>query len=189
MSNKSKGSGWERTICKRLSLWASEGDVDADYFWRTAGSGGRSTVRKKKGQSADKHAGDIAATDPRGEFLLKAFAIECKKGYSSRTIQDLLDASENAATQEYQKWIDQAEASRVNSNAKWWMIILKRDKRQPLVIVEEMSIFTLESYRETRKEVGYNRILLELWDQDVVMLKLEDFLSQIKPEYIKRNLC
>jgi hypothetical protein len=74
---KAKGSEFEREICKKLSKWVSAGERE-DLFWRSAMSGGRATVGRKKGLDHAKHAGDISATHPMGHNLTDKFYIECK---------------------------------------------------------------------------------------------------------------
>lgn len=76
---KQKGAAFERWVCKRLSLWASNGEA-TDLFWRSAMSGGRATIAAQRGKakSAAAHAGDITATSARGHFLTDLFLIECK---------------------------------------------------------------------------------------------------------------
>ena len=74
---KLKGSSFERTICKKLSLWVSKNKRD-DIFWRTNSSGGRYTVRKKVGLDTYNQAGDITNAHPEGEFLVNYFIFELK---------------------------------------------------------------------------------------------------------------
>jgi len=74
---KQKGSAFERDICKRLSLWVS-GGVDQDLFWRSAMSGGRATLARKKGVTLNRQAGDICAVAPEGHALTNKFYLECK---------------------------------------------------------------------------------------------------------------
>ena len=74
---KGKGGGFERRICKELSLGVSHGKRE-DLFWRSAMSGGRSTVARKKGKLLPAAAGDVTATDPLGAVLTEHFFIECK---------------------------------------------------------------------------------------------------------------
>jgi hypothetical protein len=74
---KQKGSSFEREMCKKLSLWVSEGKHD-DLFWRSAMSGGRATVRAKKGQTTASGHGDITAVTPGGNVLTDKYVIECK---------------------------------------------------------------------------------------------------------------
>ena len=76
MNGKQKGSGYERDICKRLSLWVSAGQHE-DLFWRSAMSGGRATVGLKRGVSL-RQAGDICSVSPEGHALTNVFYCECK---------------------------------------------------------------------------------------------------------------
>jgi len=77
VNSKQKGSSFERYTCKQLSLWVSEGKSD-DLFWRSAMSGGRATVRTKKGEKTASGHGDITAVTPEGHALTDNFVIECK---------------------------------------------------------------------------------------------------------------
>lgn len=77
VNSKQKGGSFEREVCRRLSLWVSEGKSD-DLFWRSAMSGGRATVRGKKGQKTASGQGDITAVTRKGNLLTDRFVIECK---------------------------------------------------------------------------------------------------------------
>ena len=72
-ASKAKGSGFERRVCKALSLWVTAGQRE-DCFWRSAMSGGRATVAKGK----VRQAGDICAVAPEGHVLSDDYFIECK---------------------------------------------------------------------------------------------------------------
>ena len=76
-SGHAKGAAWEREVCKQLSLWITNG-AKQDVFWRSAMSGGRSTVLAKRGIKAGAHAGDITAISAEGHQLTGAFFVECK---------------------------------------------------------------------------------------------------------------
>ena len=128
-----KGSSFERELCKKLSLWWTDGDRE-DIFWRTAGSGARATVRSKQGKQTAGQHGDIAATDPDGKDFLSVVTIEMKRGYNKDTFQDLFDSLETSAVQTYEKWIAQAYHSSLAAESYSWMIITKRDRRIPIVI-------------------------------------------------------
>jgi len=78
-----KGGNYERQVCKELSLWWTNGERD-DIFWRTAGSGGRSTARRKKKKSTANAAGDIRYDDALGKPFIDYFLCEIKRGYTSR---------------------------------------------------------------------------------------------------------
>lgn len=74
---KAKGSAYEREICKALSLWLSYGDLE-DCLWRSAMSGGRSTVAFAKGKRFANQAGDISAINETGMLLTNRYMVECK---------------------------------------------------------------------------------------------------------------
>jgi hypothetical protein len=73
-----KGAAHERQMCRMLSEWVSRGKRQ-DLFWRSAMSGGRASIGRKKGAAEmGAIAGDIVATDAEGFKLLKWFCFECK---------------------------------------------------------------------------------------------------------------
>ena len=74
---KSKGASFERAVCRELSLWMSEGEHE-DLYWRSAMSGGRSTVAAAKGKRLAAQAGDISCVNELGHALTDKFLIECK---------------------------------------------------------------------------------------------------------------
>jgi hypothetical protein len=76
VNGKQKGAGFEREICKLLSLWVS-GGKQVDLFWRSAMSGGRATVQHAKGVMV-RQAGDICAVAPEGQAFCDSWYIECK---------------------------------------------------------------------------------------------------------------
>lgn len=124
-----KGSQFERDVCKRLSEWWA--GKDADIFWRTAMSGGRATVRVRKGH-ATAHAGDICAVDNRGRGFTKKITVELKRGYNKATVADLIDKPPTARPQVLEQWIDQA-ATAARGRTPYWIIIHKRDRREAVV--------------------------------------------------------
>lgn len=78
MSGKSKGAGFEREICKKLSRFIDPKGTDT-LFWRSAMSGGRATVQnRKKGIENKTQLGDITCVSKAGLWLTETFVIECK---------------------------------------------------------------------------------------------------------------
>lgn len=75
--SKAKGAAFERQICQALSLWITA-DKKTDCFWRSAMSGGRATVGRKRGRDHSRQAGDICAIAPEGHRLTDKYYIECK---------------------------------------------------------------------------------------------------------------
>jgi hypothetical protein len=74
---KAKGASFERQISKDLSLWVSNGK-NQDVFWRSAMSGGRTTVAMKKGNKLSAQAGDLSSVHRLGHTFIDIFVVECK---------------------------------------------------------------------------------------------------------------
>jgi hypothetical protein len=74
---KQKGAQFEREVCVKLSKWLSR-DTQEDVFWRSAMSGGRTTVAAKRGKRLSNQVGDISCIHPIGNKFISTFAIECK---------------------------------------------------------------------------------------------------------------
>jgi len=85
---KTKGGSFERLVCQKLSLWVSNLKRD-DIFWRSAMSGGRATVKAKKGINNISQLGDISAIDKSGEYLTGRYVLECKS-YKSLCLESLI---------------------------------------------------------------------------------------------------
>lgn len=130
-----KGSPFEREIARKLSLWWSDGQAD-DWFWRTAGSGGRATNRAKSGKSTANGGGDICAQTKEAQNLLDKVTFELKRGYNTATISDLLDNDGGVMG----KFIEQARRSASLAGTPYWAVIHKRDRREALLITNWMQL-------------------------------------------------
>ena len=126
-----KGSAFERDFARKLSLWWSEGKAD-DWFWRLGGSGGRATNRAKSGRNTANGYGDIAAQCPEAQKLLNIVTFELKRGFNRISIQDLLDKP-NGPNQ-MRDFIEQAKRSASLAGTPFWILVLKRDLREELVV-------------------------------------------------------
>ncbi len=126
-----KGSSFEREICKALSDWWT-GGADSDVFWRTANSGGRATVRRKKGKNSKHHNGDVDAIDPIGKPLIDLLTLELKRGYSRSTFADLLDKLPRAKAQQWEEWILKARTTQELAGSAFWFLVARRDRRECL---------------------------------------------------------
>lgn len=87
---KAKGSAFERQVCVALSKWVSHGK-ESDLFWRSAMSGGRATVARRKGVNI-RQAGDICSVAPEGHAFTDQWFIECKFYKDLGIAQFLLNA-------------------------------------------------------------------------------------------------
>lgn len=74
---KQKGASFERDTCRLLSLWVSHGKQE-DLYWRSAMSGGRATVGKRRGVDLVAQAGDISSVHKSGHVLTADFYFEVK---------------------------------------------------------------------------------------------------------------
>lgn len=77
--SKQKGAAFERWVCRELSKWLTNGQRE-DLFWRSAMSGGRSTIYAKRGEGAKSamQAGDLSGIDEAGCAFINEFYVECK---------------------------------------------------------------------------------------------------------------
>lgn len=177
-----KGSSFERMICKQISLWWTDNKRE-DVFWRTAGSGAMAKTRKKKNKNTFGQYGDIQATDPIGQPLIDVFTIELKRGYSKNTFFDLFDRTDKAAQQQWDKFICQVLEDQKNSGAKYWMLICKRDRRDPVILMP---------LKVAKKLPGMNRVnhmrgVIELKDKRKIKYYLCKWneLLEIDPNIIE----
>jgi hypothetical protein len=136
-----KGGQFERDICRKLSLWWTEGKRD-DVFWRSASSGAMATSRMRtKGKTTYGQHGDIQAVDPIGAPLLKLCCFELKRGYGKWSPMDVLDAppprkgAKEPVKQAVTKFIEQATESCDACGARWPVIIARRDARREVIMV------------------------------------------------------
>jgi hypothetical protein len=185
MNSSHRGSQFERDICRKLSLWWTEGKRD-DIFWRTAGSGAMATTRFKKGKKTYGQDGDIHAIDPIGEPLLKLCNIELKRGYSKDTIFDCLDKPKKAKQQTYEKFMEQAIKGMENSDSKYWILITQRNRRIPMVYIPQdfyapiLDYIYIRASRFTIPEF-YQGIMANIY-----VTTLDIFLERVQPEFIKK---
>lgn len=177
-----KGPPFERAIAVRLSEWWSGGKTD-DIFWRTANSGGRATVRHRRGKRAKGIHGDLMATDPDGQSFIDTFLIELKNGYSHHTPFDLVNPyKKNSCV--YEKWITKAEESVKKCEALTWLIIHKRDGRKPIVVFKN---YMMKAFASALSHSSDALAVLRPNDESYVVWDLEDFLCFLRPGDIRKE--
>lgn len=111
-----------------LSLWLSSGQRD-DLLWRTSMSGGRATIRFRKGLSTVSHDGDLSSIDPLSAAFTRRFHLECKF-YKDLQIASAFLKEKGCL---YQFWGDLRALCR--QRKKQPMLIAKENKAPAFVMV------------------------------------------------------
>jgi len=177
-----KGGQFERDVAKKISLWFSYGDRD-DMFWRTPCSGGRATVRGRKGSKTEGGYGDISATVPESMHFINVCPIECKRGYKGACIWDIFDRPK--VKQQFDKFIDQIEGDAAKAGAKWWLLITRRDRALEMVTFPEALKKDLyEAFGDLpipylKAYVSHSKIY---WT-----MPFDSFLEWVDPEFFKEK--
>ncbi len=154
---KAKGSEFERSISKSLSLWITNNKRD-DCFWRSAASGGRATIQFKKGKENRTQTGDITAIDPIGAWLTDRFIIE-NKNYKSLDIDSGIISNTGRL---HKFWVDLVAVS--NKINKLPMLIGKESYRPILLILSSKGAASLRLDSQTAVAI------LPLWDNARIYL-------------------
>lgn len=163
---KGKGSGFERAICKDLSLWITNNKKE-DVFWRSAMSGGRSTVALRAGKKLGAQAGDISSVHKAGNAFIETFMVECKN-YQKLNFESLV--KRKGKLLEFWKIASQ-EASRYN---KIPMLVAKQN-HYPTVVC-----FTTQGMQKLGLDIS-NKIVISMPEYDMLIMHWNDFL-EINPK-------
>lgn len=122
-----KGSGWEREVARRLSLWISKGE-DANLFERNVGSGGAFTMAARRG-GVRGIPGDLMSVHPQSYQFLQKFFVEAKFW------RDLnLEAALWKKSGEFYKVIEFNEKQGKDSKREL-IIIAKQNHKPPLLFM------------------------------------------------------
>lgn len=140
-----KGGSYEREICKELSRWWTQTTHFQELiFWRTSNSGGGATVRHRAGIKNKAHAGDIAAIEETGRPLTELITFEIKRGYNkTANVHTLLDLNKRTKNQMYELWILQAMQAAKRAGTPHWMILHRRDGREPFCFFPSLLFYNL----------------------------------------------
>lgn len=122
-----KGSAFERKLCVALSKWVSLGKRK-DLFWRTAMSGGRATVMRRKGEDI-RQSGDICAVAPEGHPFTDKWYVEAKF-YKDIQLQHWLLTGKG----KIQQWWDKA-CEEADHHMRTPFVVLKENGTPPLLLV------------------------------------------------------
>jgi len=188
-----KGADWERQLCKEFSLWWTDGKRD-DIFWRTSNSGGRATMRGKKSTSGQ--YGDMGFIDPIGKPLIDFCTFEFKRGYPRAVLHDFFDdpVGNSKSVRIWEKWICKARAETIRADTHIWMIVHRRNRREPLVVTTPNLISLLGIQKEFSRSI-VPKLKAEIWARPnssekhsritVIGFGLDDFFMYARPGKIK----
>lgn len=168
-----KGPAFERDTCKALSLWWTNNEDD-DVFYRTSGSGGRATARRKLGKKTPNEYGDIGFKRVMGKPFVSVFLCELKRGYTADiSVLDFIDSLKGRKAPLLQQWWNKAEGERTDAERKYTLIIFRRDRHRACIMI------SLECYNElTDLCLKFSGTFISI-DQNYVIIRLEEFMQWV----------
>ena len=172
-NSKAKGSGFEREIARKLTMWLTGQDKEL-YWWRSPNSGGVSTVS----QINTEISGDLVALKPESIAINRLFNWELKTGYEGASFDLHLKCNKNEDLRVF--W---EQSVRDAKRADKEPVVIFRKKRMPNIWCG-ISENIFNKFYDKLKE---NRIILLTWGkefslQPVIFMNFEDFLNTITPE-------
>lgn len=189
-----KGGEYERTVCKQLSSWWTSHERD-DVFWRSSNSGGRATIRSRKGKTTHGSYGDIVALDPVGKPLLELFTIELKRGYPKGAPWEMVEKTRSDVPKQFELFVSQAMAAAHAAGSKTWLLIHRRDKCQALLYCSAKTMERLEEKRGMPLSAPRVEFFLEVRADKkttrtcrIACVPLDTFFAEVSPKYITELL-
>jgi len=184
MKSHAKGSLFEREVCRSFSLWWSNNTNDA-IFWRSDSSGARATVRTKQGKQTANSYGDMSSVDQSGFPFINRVLVEMKRGYNSSSIQDFVDRSPNSKKLPYEVFTDKLNQELKSSGRDFWMLVIKRDRREKIAFVNRAFFQFIREQMEARcKNWMFIRVIK---DGYYYCFKLDDFFNCVAPSSFKEK--
>jgi hypothetical protein len=160
-----KGSSFERKMCKRLSLWWTDGERN-DVFWRGKGSGSRFT----QGGGSRHTSGDMVADDPIGQPLVNWFNFEFKHYRDFNLFEAVEPPTKTGKVRRF--WAQTCtDAEKADKEP---ILICKRDLRDPYLFIHKR-------FRHLLAGTGSPKVRYVLWD-DIMICQLFPFLETVDPE-------
>ena len=179
--NKGKGSAFERFIAKYISKWILQDENAEPIIWRSSNSGGTFTTNRLRGNAKQaKMAADLIAIDPRAEWFMDIFSIECKNGYKSANI---FSTFKNSKSDVLKSFWEQATRDAKLSNRIPMLIFRPLGNSEliglPKEVVEE-KFKELPTRAEQQVSIKFNSTLPGLF-----LCKMSIFFEMYKPETLK----
>lgn len=180
---KNKGSNFERSVSKKLSLWLSDGDDDS-WVWRTSTSGARAKTRAKKGKTTSNSSGDLKAENSKALIIFENCSWELKNGYGSYCLLDLIDKSSKKPKQ-VEKFYLQAKEDCDNAKLKYPILVLKRDRCSEIIGLPTKLFKSLWKQREKHISCTKIQVIGSGIMENMTFLSLDCFLAWCDPSFFK----
>lgn len=176
MAKSSKGSQWERDVCKFMSKWVT-GQEKPYLFWRGHGSGAMFTNNANVGQA---FSGDIYAVSEEGKFFTDLFSIECKNGYPKTSLD--LHFKYNKSDDFKDFWTQTTNDAEKSS--KFPLLIFKKKG-----LTVQWLCISQEVYSKFDKYLGNIRCIKIGWVDlpDMYIFSMEEFFENVTCEIFKRE--
>jgi len=187
-----KGSGFEREMCKELSLWVTSQMRD-DVFWRTPGSGARATTRMKQMRETMDAAGDMMSTAIYSKPYTTLAIWEFKRGYGGggkkkkrapSSSVDPLSILDNPLTAKHDalllKWWRKLSKEKAEHARRYSFLIFKRDRKDKCIVMDDYTFKFIE--RQNGPLGGKSRFHVFVNNYNIVILRLDDFLKWCHPQ-------
>lgn len=179
--SKQKGASFERWVCRELSKWLTNGKRE-DLFWRSAMSGGRSTIYARRGEElrAAAQAGDISGVDEVGCAFVNDYYIECKF-YKYLNIDSLFFEFSGSGLLMF--WNQSRKHASVLG--KRTMLIAKQNYKPALMCLE---MNALGDFFEDQKVLDELMVPLAVfWKHELAVMPFDSFLecAAIPPRFRK----
>jgi len=172
----SKGGSFEREVSKALTIWLT--GVEKPYmFWRMPGSGGLATIHEE----CRELSGDIRSLSRDGEFLTKAFSIECKTGYPKTSFWQHFKDLKNFGIREFWKQANN-DADKCGKSP---MLIYRKKGKQIIVGITEDANATLSRSTHLLRSLASISLQFDCDLPTVVFYDFYQFLNIVEPVYIK----
>lgn len=170
---KSKGSGFEREVCRYLTKWIS--GVETPYiFYRSPSSGAVSTITKSNNIS-----GDVISVKPEADFFLDVFSIEVKTGYPKADFfQHFKEVKNNVIKDFWLQCLNDAEKAH-----KYGMLIFKKKGLKPIVGIDNIIRDKLKYEIKLPKSL---KLTFDDGTFPINFFDMEEFFDIVTPEIIKK---
>ena len=158
-----KGSEFERTQAKLLSLWISAG-ADKDLLWRTGMSGGRHTIGALKNHGY----GDLQVLKPTADSqrFMSLFCVELKH-YANFDLQREWQNDKSNLRKWWGKVAEEAKSNNVQP-----LLVVKANRKDALIFFD---LLAFQHIAPTNNEL--NHLIIAFDDNILIGFEQKEFLA------------